>query len=71
VVMNADEAAKLTAVLRPEVAIPHHYAFTSGWLGDRIVTSSDRDPVRYQKAAEQLAPETTVRIVEPGVRVEL
>jgi L-ascorbate metabolism protein UlaG (beta-lactamase superfamily) len=71
VVMNADEAAELTAVLKPELAIPHHYAFTSGWLGDRIVTSSDRDPVHYQHAAKQLAPETTVRIVEPGVRVEL
>jgi L-ascorbate metabolism protein UlaG (beta-lactamase superfamily)/pimeloyl-ACP methyl ester carboxylesterase len=71
VVMNAAEAAELTAVLRPELAIPHHYAFTSGWLGDRIVTSSDRDPSHYQKAAEQHAPGTTVRIVEPGVRVEL
>jgi L-ascorbate metabolism protein UlaG (beta-lactamase superfamily) len=71
VVMNADEAAELTAVLGPEVAIPHHYAFTSGWLGDRIFTSSDRDPSHYQQAAKQLAPETAVRIVEPGVRVEL
>jgi L-ascorbate metabolism protein UlaG (beta-lactamase superfamily) len=71
VVMNAAEAAELTAVLQPELAIPHHYDFAKGWLGDRIVTKSDHDPVRYQKAAEQLAPETAVRIVEPGVRVEL
>jgi L-ascorbate metabolism protein UlaG (beta-lactamase superfamily) len=33
VVMNAEEAAGLTAVLKPAVAVPHHYAFTSGWLG--------------------------------------
>jgi L-ascorbate metabolism protein UlaG (beta-lactamase superfamily) len=44
VVMNAAEAAALTAVLRPAVAIPHHYAFTSGWLGDRMITRSDPDP---------------------------
>jgi L-ascorbate metabolism protein UlaG (beta-lactamase superfamily)/pimeloyl-ACP methyl ester carboxylesterase len=71
VVMDADEAAELTAVLKPELAMPHHYAFTSGWLGDRTVTSSDPDPVHYQQAAKEVAPDTTVRIVEPGVRVEL
>jgi L-ascorbate metabolism protein UlaG (beta-lactamase superfamily) len=71
VVMNADDAARLTAVLKPELAIPHHYAFTSGWLGNRLVTRSDRDPQHYQDAAHQFAPDTTVRIVEPGTRTEL
>jgi L-ascorbate metabolism protein UlaG (beta-lactamase superfamily) len=71
VVMNAQEAAELTAILKPELAIPHHYAFTKGWLGDRLITSSDKDPLRYQDASRDLAPETSVRIVEPGVRVEL
>ncbi|MCU1647315.1 MAG: hypothetical protein JWN03_7590 [Nocardia sp.] len=71
VVMNADEAAELTAVLAPELAMPHHYAFTKGWLGDRLITSSDRDPRHYLEAARKLAPDTTVRIVEPGIRVEL
>ena len=33
VVMNAQEAAELTAILDPELAIPHHYAFTKGFLG--------------------------------------
>jgi L-ascorbate metabolism protein UlaG (beta-lactamase superfamily) len=71
VVMNADDAAQLTAVLQPELAIPHHYAFTSGWLGNRLVTRSDRDPVHYQDAASEFAPDTTVRVVEPGTRTEL
>lgn len=71
VVMDADDAARLTAVLRPQLAIPHHYAFTSGWLGDRLVTRSDRDPHRYVAAAGQLAPTTQVRVVEPGTRTEL
>jgi L-ascorbate metabolism protein UlaG (beta-lactamase superfamily) len=71
VVMNAKEAAELTAILKPELAIPHHYAFTSGWLGDRLVTKSDRNPKHYQEASSHLAPQTNVRVVEPGVRVEL
>lgn len=71
VVMNAQEAAELTAILKPELAIPHHYAFTSGWLGDRLITSSDKDPLHYQDASRDLAPQTSVRIVEPGTRVEL
>jgi L-ascorbate metabolism protein UlaG (beta-lactamase superfamily) len=71
VVMNAEEAAELTAVLKPDLAIPHHYAFTKGWLGDKLITICDRDPVHYLTASEAVAPETAVRIVEPGVRVEL
>jgi L-ascorbate metabolism protein UlaG (beta-lactamase superfamily) len=71
VVMNAEEAAELTAILQPELALPHHYAFTKGWLGDRLVTKSDRDPRRYQESSRHLAPQTSVRIVETGVRVEL
>lgn len=69
--MNAQEAAKLTAVLQPELAIPHHYAFTKGFLGDRLITSSDKNPLHYLDASRDLAPETSVRIVEPGTRVEL
>jgi L-ascorbate metabolism protein UlaG (beta-lactamase superfamily) len=71
VVMNAQEAAELTAMLKPELAIPHHYAFTKGFLGDRLITSSDKDPLCYQDASRGLAPETSVRIVEPGIRIEL
>jgi L-ascorbate metabolism protein UlaG (beta-lactamase superfamily) len=71
VVMNAREAAELTAVLQPELAIPHHYAFTKGFLGDRLIASSDKNPQHYQDAARDLAPGTTVRITEPGTRIEL
>ena len=71
VVMNAQEAAELTAILKPELAIPHHYAFTSGFLGDRLITSSDKNPQRFQDASRDVAPDTSVRVVEPGTRVEL
>jgi L-ascorbate metabolism protein UlaG (beta-lactamase superfamily) len=66
VVMNADEAAELTAILRPRVAMPHHYAFTSGRLGDLLITKADREPLRF---ASRVGPETEVRVVPPGQRV--
>lgn len=71
VVMNAREAAELTAILRPELAVPHHYAFTKGFLGDRLITHSDKNPLHYRDAARDLAPGTTVRITEPGTRIGL
>ena len=71
VVMNATQAAELTAVLRPDVAIPHHYGFTSGWLGDRMITRSDPDPRHFADAARRLAPHTTVLLNPPGGRVSI
>jgi hypothetical protein len=43
-VMDATEAAELTAVLRPDVAIPYHCAYSSGWLGDGMIIRTDPDP---------------------------
>lgn len=71
VVMDAREAALLTAVLKPSVAIPHHYAFTSGRMGDRMITKSERDPRAYADAVAELAPATTVRLTLPGQTVEI
>lgn len=71
VVMNAREAAELTAVLQPKLAIPHHYAFSSGWLGDRILTKKDTNPNHYRDLATPLSPHTEVRIINPGTRVTL
>jgi L-ascorbate metabolism protein UlaG (beta-lactamase superfamily) len=71
VVMNAREAAELTATLRPAVAIPHHYAFTSGRMGDLLTTRGDRDPTRFLDAVAELAPGTEVRLVLPGLPVRI
>jgi L-ascorbate metabolism protein UlaG (beta-lactamase superfamily) len=71
VVMGAVEAAELTTILKPKLVLPHHYAFTSGWLGDRLLTKKDKNPQHYAQAAKRLAPKTTVRIVDPGIRVTL
>jgi L-ascorbate metabolism protein UlaG (beta-lactamase superfamily) len=69
VVMDAEEAAGLTAVLRPTLAVPHHYAFHSGRLGDQMITKGDRDPRRYQDAVARIAPDIDVRLVLPGTAV--
>ena len=71
VVMDAQDAADLVALLQPRVAIPHHYAFTSGPIGDRILTKSDRDPAAFARAAVGTSPGVDVRILEPGERADL
>ena len=71
VVMDAEEAAQLTAILKPKLVLPHHYAFSSGWLGDRLLTKKDNNPHHFAEAARRLAPDSTVRIVEPGTLVRL
>jgi len=50
---------------------PSGWGTSKGFLGDRLITHSDKNPLRYQDAARDLAPETSVRIVEPGIRIEL
>ena len=69
VVMDAGQAAALTAVLKPTLAVPHHYAFHSGWLGDRMITKSDQDPRHYADAVARIAPQIDVRLVLPGTTV--
>ncbi|MEV6314363.1 MBL fold metallo-hydrolase [Streptomyces sp. NPDC051776] len=69
VVMSAQEAATLTSWLRPRVAVPHHYAYSSGPVGDRLITKADRDPQNYVRAARVAAPGTEVRVIAPGERL--
>jgi L-ascorbate metabolism protein UlaG (beta-lactamase superfamily) len=69
VVMDAEQAAELTAALRPTLAVPHHYAFHSGRLGDQMITKADRDPRHYAEAVARIAPDINVRLVLPGTPV--
>ncbi|MGV9412044.1 MBL fold metallo-hydrolase [Nocardia sp. NPDC003693] len=67
VVMDAAEAADLTRVLRARIAVPIHYAFSSGPIGDRVMTKAERNrPDLYRDAVADLAADTTVHILEPG-----
>ena len=66
VVMNAEEAAELTAALRPKLAEPQHYAFTGGTVGDRLILKSDKDPTHFVEAARRFAPDVPVKVISPG-----
>lgn len=71
VVMDAEQAAELTAVLEPTLALPHHYAFHSGRLGDQMITKGDQDPRHYTDALARIAPWIATRIVLPGTTVDV
>jgi L-ascorbate metabolism protein UlaG (beta-lactamase superfamily) len=66
VVMNAEEAAELTAALRPKLAVPQHYAFTGGRMGDLLFLKSDKDPALFVEAARRLVPDVPVTVINPG-----
>lgn len=69
VVMNAEEAAELTSVLRPAMAVPQHYAFTGGRIGDKLFLKSDKDPSLFVNAARRLVPDVPVTVIRPGERL--
>lgn len=69
VVMNAEEAAELLSILRPKLAIPQHYAFTAGPIGDRLILRSDKDPTLFVDAASRLVPDVPVTVITPGERL--
>ncbi len=71
VVMDARQAAQLTAILRPRLAVPHHYAFTSGPVGDLTITKSERNPQSFVDAVREFDPTIAVRVAVPGERIEL
>jgi L-ascorbate metabolism protein UlaG (beta-lactamase superfamily) len=67
IVMDAEQAADLTKVLRPRLAVPIHYAYTAGPVRDRLLLKADRDrPDLYQQATADAAPDTEVRVLAPG-----
>jgi len=71
IVMDAEDAARLVALLNPALTIPHHYSFTSGPFGDKLITKGDRDPNTFVRAAQRLSPESQVLVTIPGERVDL
>ena len=71
-VMDATQAAELTGKLHPRLAVPIHYAYTAGAIGDRILVKLDRNhPEHYRDAASDLARDTEVRILPTGQALTL
>jgi L-ascorbate metabolism protein UlaG (beta-lactamase superfamily) len=65
VVMNAQEAATLTAWLNPEVVVPIHYRYAPAWYR-RPLIRFERDPKVLVKAVAKHAPQVEVKVLEPG-----
>ncbi len=55
--MNADEAAALTALAKPEVVLPTHF-----WM----FVEQNGDPGRFLSRCSELAPETKAVLLKPG-----
>ena len=66
IVMDAREAAKACAILRPRLAVPIHYAFKGGPIMDRLVLKYSGTPDEFRREAARVAPQTEVRILAPG-----
>jgi L-ascorbate metabolism protein UlaG (beta-lactamase superfamily) len=64
--MNAEEAAELASVLQPKLALPHHYAFTGGPVGDRLFLKMDKNPAHFVEALRRLVPEVPTKVISPG-----
>jgi L-ascorbate metabolism protein UlaG (beta-lactamase superfamily) len=71
VVMNAEQAAELAAVLRPRVAVPIHYAYTAGPVRDRLLLKYDGTPQRFAAAMAAAAPDTDVHVLATGRPLEV
>ena len=71
VVMNAREAAELAEILRPRFAVPIHYRFTGGPVGDRVLLKYDGTPEEFEREAARRAPGTNARVLAPGEPFEI
>lgn len=71
VVMDAREAAILAGILRAEHAVPTHYAFTAGRVGDRLLVKHDGRPEAFEAEAAEFAPATGVHVLPPGAPLTL
>jgi L-ascorbate metabolism protein UlaG (beta-lactamase superfamily) len=71
VVMDAQEAAMLAAALHPATAVPIHYAFTGGPIGDRLLVKHDGRADRFVDAMREVAPNTHARVLAPGEPLRL
>ena len=66
VVMSADEAAALTATLKPEVVVPTHYAFRGSWFTETFILSFHGTPQQFLAAVAVAAPTTKAVMLAPG-----
>jgi L-ascorbate metabolism protein UlaG (beta-lactamase superfamily) len=66
VVMNVQEAAETCRLLRPARAIPIHYAYSGGPIGDALLVKHNGTPEEFAREVARRAPETQTHILPPG-----
>jgi L-ascorbate metabolism protein UlaG (beta-lactamase superfamily) len=70
--LSPERAAESLRLLRPRIAIPIHWGtylpIGMAWMKPRFLT---RPPVDFKTAANRIAPEVEVRILEPGETTQL
>lgn len=66
VVMTAEEAADLCALLKPRLAVPLHYRYTAGAFRDAVLLKYDGTPERFERAVRERAPATRVVVLATG-----
>ncbi|MFN2203863.1 MAG: MBL fold metallo-hydrolase [Caldilineaceae bacterium] len=70
--LDPRRAAEALRLLRPRLAIPIHWGvFYPAGLGLLNMDFLTTPPIRFAELAAEIAPEVTVRIVEPGHSVDL
>jgi L-ascorbate metabolism protein UlaG (beta-lactamase superfamily) len=71
-VMDANDAAQLSARLHPKVVIPMHYAFEArDWFHDTFLIAYERGPQHFVDACHRLVPDVEVLVASPGRQVVL
>jgi L-ascorbate metabolism protein UlaG (beta-lactamase superfamily) len=66
VVMNVQQAAELCRVLQAAHAIPIHYAFTGGPIGDALLVKHAGTPEEFVQEVARRSPRTETHILAPG-----
>jgi L-ascorbate metabolism protein UlaG (beta-lactamase superfamily) len=64
--MDAHDAARAAAMLRPRVAIPVHWGTLRPIIGRRAPLDHAHAPHEFARHLAQLAPDVEVRILQPG-----
>lgn len=70
-VMDPSDAAQLTKVLAPRVAIPIHYRYTAGAFRDAVFLHHHGTPEQFVAAVRKLAPGTKAIALDPGQTLSL
>ena len=66
-VMNAEQAAELTAILKPRGVVPIHYRYTATFPRTLLI-EHERNPDAFVRSVEQKAPGTDARVLTPESR---